>query len=164
MSVNQYPERISFGLLPEPEGRSASFITATVINMTILAVALYVGMMAKHVIEQHHFEQTELIFPTTPPPQPKVKVPPPPKLPTPPKPAEIKFQAPKINMPKPEPKPALKPIEMEAKLTVPEMRAAKPAIMLAPQPKAALTAAAPGAGLRRQSPRPRRCTLARLSA
>lgn len=143
MSVNQYPGRISFGLLPEPEGRSASFITATIINMTILAVALYVGMMAKHVIEQHHFEQTELIFPTTPPPQPKVKVPPPPKLPTPPKPAEIKFQPPKINMPKPEPKPALKPIEMESKLTVPAMKAAKPAIILAPQPKAALTAAAP---------------------
>ena len=68
--------------------------------MIILAVALYVGMMAKHVIEQHHFEQTELIFPTTPPPQPKVKVPPPPKLPTPPKPAEVKLAAPKINMPK----------------------------------------------------------------
>src|SRR5271157_189695 len=64
MSVNQYPGRTTFGLLPEPEGRSASFITATIINMTILAVALYVGMMAKHVIEQHHFEQTELIFPT----------------------------------------------------------------------------------------------------
>lgn len=143
MPVNYYPGRTSFGLLPEPEGRSASFITATVINMTILAVALYVGMMAKHVIEQHHFEQTELIFPTTPPPQPKVKVLPPPKLPPPPKQAEIKFQPPKIHMPRPEPKPALKPIEMEAKLTVPAMKAAKPSIILAPQPKAALRAAAP---------------------
>lgn len=143
MPANYYPGRTTFGLLPEPEGRSASFITATVINMTILAVALYVGMMAKHVIEQHHFEQTELIFPTTPPPKPKVKVTPPPKLPDLPKPAEVKLQAPKINIPKPEVKPALKPIEMEAKLTVPVMKEAKPAIILAPQPKAALRAAAP---------------------
>ncbi len=81
MSMNSYQGRVSFGLLPEPEGRSGSFITATVINLTILALALYIGMMAKHVIEQHHFEQTELIFPTTPPPTPKVKVTPPPKLP-----------------------------------------------------------------------------------
>jgi TonB family protein len=145
MPTNQYPAQISFGLLPEPEGRRASFITATVINMMILAAVLYIGMMAKHVIEQHHFEQTELIFPTTPPPQPKVKVKvtPPPKLPEPPKPTQVKMEAPKINLPKIEPKPALKPIEMEAKLTVPQMKAAKPAIILAPQPKAALTAAAP---------------------
>src|ERR1700733_9148619 len=81
MPTNQYPAQISFGLLPEPEGRRASFITATVINMMILAAVLYIGMMAKHVIEQHHFEQTELIFPTTPPPPPKVKLKPPPKLP-----------------------------------------------------------------------------------
>lgn len=143
MSMNPYQSRASFGLLPEPEGRSGSFITATIINMTILGLALYIGMMAKHVIEQHHFEQTELVFPTTPPPQPKVKVPPPPKLPEPPKPAEVKMDAPKINLPKPEPKPAIKPIEMEAKLKMPEMKAIKPAIVLAPQPKAALRAAAP---------------------
>jgi TonB family protein len=143
MPANYYPGRMTFGLLPEPEGRSTSFITSIVINLTILAVALYVGMMAKHVIEQHHFEQTELIFPTTPPPQPKVKVPPPPKLPPPPKPQEVKLETPKFNLPKPEPKPALKPIQMEAKLTVPTVKAAKPAIILAPQPKAALTAAAP---------------------
>ena len=142
---NQYPGRASFGLLPEPEGRRGSFITATIVNMTILALALYIGLTARHVIEQHHFEQTELVFPTTPPPQPKVTLPPPPKLPPPPRPApaEIKLDAPRINLPKPEPKPALKPIEMESRLKMPEMKAAKPAIILAPQPKAALTAAAP---------------------
>ena len=137
-----YPGRINFGLLPEPEGRSGSFVTATVINLMILAAVLYIGMMAKHVIEQHKYEQTELIFPTTPPPQPKVKVPPPPKLPEPPKPAEVKLEAPKINLPKPEPKPALKPIEIEAKVNTPQLKAAKPSIILAPQPKAALKAAA----------------------
>ncbi len=73
----------------------------------------------------------------------KVKTPPPPKLPPPPRPAEVKLEAPKINMPKIDPKPALKPIEMEAKLNTPQMKEAKPAIVLAPQPKAALTAAMP---------------------
>jgi TonB family protein len=145
MPVNQYPGLSHFGLLPEPEGRSASFITSAVVNLMILAVALYVGMAAKRAIQEHKYEQTELIFPTTPPPPPKikVKVPPPPKVPDMPKPREVKLEAPKINVPKPEPKPALKPIEMEAKLTAPAMKAAKPAIILAPQPKAALTAAAP---------------------
>ena len=143
MSMNHYPISATFGLLPEPEGRSRSFFTATVVNMTILALVLYVGMAAKHAIEQHHFQQTELIFPTTPPPQPKVKVTPPPKLPEPPRPAELKLEAPKINLPKPEPKPVIKPVEMEAKVKAPELKAAKPAIILAPQPKAALTAAAP---------------------
>jgi TonB family protein len=142
MPMNSYPGRINFGLLPEPEGRSGSFITAAVINMMILATVLYVGMMAKHVIQQHHFEQTELIFPTTPPPPPKVKVTPPPPLPEPPKPM-VKLDAPKINLPKIEPKPEPKPVEIETKLKMPEIKMAKPAITLAPQPKAALAAAAP---------------------
>jgi TonB family protein len=46
-------------------------------------------------------------------------------------------------MPKPEPKPDVKPIQMEAKLALPTVKAAKPAVILAPQPKAALTAAMP---------------------
>jgi TonB family protein len=142
MPIDTYSGRMSFGLLPEPEGRSASFITSAVINMMILASVLYIGLMAKHVIQAHHFEQTELIFPTTPPPPVKVKVPPPPKLPEPPKPEVVKLEAPKINLPKIE-KPALKPIEMEAKLKMPEIKLVKPAITLAPQPKAALAAAAP---------------------
>jgi len=143
MPMNRYPGPTSFGLLPEPEGRSTSFITSVTVNLIILGLVLYIGMTAKHVIEQHKYEQTELIFPTTPPPQVKVKVPPPPKLPDPPKQPEVKLEPPKINMPKVEPKPALKPIEMEAKLNTPQMKAAKPAIVLAPQPKAALTAAMP---------------------
>jgi TonB family protein len=143
MATTHYPGRVNFGLLPEPEGRSGSFITATVINLMILGAVIYIGLTAKRVIEQHKYEQTELIFPTTPPPQPKVKIVPPPKLPDPPKPAEVKLEAPKINLPKPEPKPETKPIEMEAKVKTPELKAAKPSIILAPQPKAALTAAAP---------------------
>jgi TonB family protein len=143
MQMNRYPGTVSFGLLPEPEGRTASFVTSTTVNVIILGLVIYIGITAKRIIQQHKFEQTALIFPTTPPPEVKVKTPPPPKLPPPPRPAEVKLEAPKINMPKIDPKPALKPIEMEAKLNTPQMKEAKPAIVLAPQPKAALTAAMP---------------------
>ena len=144
MQMSGYPGRMTFGLLPEPEGRSAPFVTSVTVNMIILGLALYVGMTAKHVIQEHKFEQTELIFPTTPPPQPKFKTPPPPKLPDLPKPKlELQMQQPKINVPKIEPKPVLKPLEMETRLNTPEIKAARPAIILAPQPKAALTAAMP---------------------
>ena len=144
MQMSGYPGQTSFGLLPEPEGRSTSFVTSATVNVIILGLMIWVGMTAKHVIQQRHFEQTELIFPTTPPPQPKFKTPPPPKLPELPKPKlEVQMEQPKINVPKLEPKPALKPLELEAKLNTPEIKSAKPAIVLAPQPKAALTAAMP---------------------
>lgn len=143
MQMSGYPGRISLGLLPEPEGRSAPFITSATVNLIILSMVIYIGMTAKQAIQQHKFEQTELIFPTTPPPQPKIKTPPPPKLPDLPKPKlEMQLQQPKINIPKVEPKPALKPLQMEAKLT-PQVQAPKPSIILAPQPKPALTAAMP---------------------
>lgn len=141
--MSGYPVNTSFGLLPEPEGRSAPFVTSATVNVIILGLVIYIGMTAKHVIEQHKFEQTELVFPTTPPPQPKIKPVPPPKLPDLPKPKlEVQMEQPKINMPKVE-KPALKPLQMEAKLNTPQIKAAKPSIILAPQPKAALTAAMP---------------------
>ncbi len=144
MQMSGYPGQTTFGLLPEPEGRSAPFLTSATVNVFILALMIYVGMTAKHVMQQRHFEQTELIFPTTPPPPPKFKTPPPPKVLDLPKPKlEMQMEQPKINMPKIEPKPALKPIEMEAKLNAPQMKAVKQAIVLAPQPKAALTAAMP---------------------
>lgn len=141
MSLAYTPGRTNFGPLPEPERSTASFVTSAVINGSILALVLYIGATAKHVLEQHHYEFTELIAPSTPPPEPKIKVQPPPKLPPPPEPPKLQMEAPKIEMPKPKPEP--KPIQMEAKLAQPEMKQAKPAIILAPQPKAALTAAMP---------------------
>jgi TonB family protein len=91
--------------------------------------------MARQTINQHRYEETMLILPAKePPPTPKVKIPPPP----PPKLPKVKFEAPKINLPKPE----LKPIQMEAKLAVPAIKAGRPAVILAPQPKSALAAAA----------------------
>ena len=102
MQMSGYPGRTSFGLLPEPEGRSAPFITSATVNIIIFGLVIYIGMTAKHALQEHKFEQTELIFPTTPPPQPKFKTPPPPKLPEPLKPKlEMQMEQPKINMPKP---------------------------------------------------------------
>ena len=135
------PGRTNFGLLPEPERSTGAFIASLVVNGSIMAAVFILGMMVKHVIVEHHYEQTLLIAPTTPPPPPKVKVAPPPKLPPPPEPPKVKLDAPKIEMPKPKPEP--KPIQMEAKLEAPVVKVAKPAIVLAPQPKAALTAAMP---------------------
>jgi len=142
MATDYTPGRTNFGLLPEPEGSAGPFIVSATINASILAFALIIGMTVKHVIEVHKYEFTELIVPTTPPPPIKVKVVPPPKLPPPPQPPKIQMEAPKIEMPKPKPEP--KPIQMEAKVTLPVVKEApKPAVILAPQPKAALTAAMP---------------------
>jgi TonB family protein len=135
------PGRTNFGLLPEPEGRSASFVTSVFINLTILATILIVGMMTRHVLQEHHYEVTELIVPSQPPPTIKVKMPPMPKVPPPPTPPKIQLDTQKIEMPKPKPEP--KPVQMEAKVNMPVIKPAKPAIILAPQPKAALTAAMP---------------------
>ncbi len=142
MPVNYTPGRTNFGPLPEPEGGTAAFVASATINASILALVLVISMTVKHVIEVHKYEFTELVAPTTPPPPPKVKVPPPPKLPPPPEPPKLQMEAPRIEMPKPKPEP--KPIVMEAKVALPEVKAApKPAVILAPQPKAALTAAMP---------------------
>jgi len=137
------PGRSNFGLLPEPERSPASFFTSLVINGLIVLIAIYLGSQVKKLVA-HKYEETILVLPTTPPPPPKIKLPEPPKitLPDPPK-IEVKLETPKIVMPKPEPKPEPKPIQMEAKVNMPVIKAAKPAVVLAPQPKAALTAAMP---------------------
>ncbi len=136
------PGQLTFGLLPEPEGRSVSFITSSLVNLSILGVLLYVGMTAKRVIERH-YEMTELIVPNNPLPPPKYKQPPPPPMPPPPEQPklQLELQPKQIQLPKPKPEP--KPVQMEAKLNLPKMDQAKPQIVLAPQPKAALAAAMP---------------------
>lgn len=140
MPVNYSPGRTNFGLLPEPEGRSVSFVISSTVNTAILVTLLLVGMMAKHVIQQH-FEMTELIAPAPPPPPEHIKQPPPPRLPPPPEQPKVELQPRQIVMPKPKPEP--KPVQMEAKLKVPMLETRRQAIILAPQPKAAFTAAMP---------------------
>jgi TonB family protein len=138
------PGRTNFGLLPEPERSRASFFASFAINGLIVLIAIYLGTQVKKLVE-HKYEETVLIIPTTPPPPPpKVKLPEPPKI-TPPEPPklEVKLDTPKITMPKPEPKPDLKPIQMESKVNLPVTKPDKPSIVLAPQPKAAMTAAMP---------------------
>jgi TonB family protein len=106
----------------------------------ILLLILIIGATAKKAIDQHRYEATLLVLPAKhEPPKPKEKLPPPPELPKLP---EVRFDAPKITMPKPEPKPDMKPIQMEAKVTMPAIKEAKPAVILAPQPKSALSGAA----------------------
>lgn len=143
MNYAYTPGRTNFGLLPEPERSPASFFTSMVVNGLIVLIAFYLGSQVKKLVA-HKYEETVLILPSTPPPPPKVKLPEPPKI-TPPEPPKIqvKLEQPKIVMPKPEPKPEPKPIQMEAKVNLPVIKAAKPSVVLAPQPKAALTAAMP---------------------
>jgi TonB family protein len=138
MQMNFSP---GFGLLPEPERNITSFLTSSAINGAILGVLFIVGMTARHVIQQQ-YEQTELIVPSQPPPPIKVKPPVLPKMPPPPQTPKLQMEAPKIQVQQPKP-PEPKPVQMEAKVALPTVKAAKPQIILAPQPKAALTAAMP---------------------
>jgi TonB family protein len=145
MPSTPYAGRARFGLLPEPERNPASFLTSCIINSAILALLIVFGTVAHHELEVRKMESTEIVFPVTPPPEIKVKVklPPPPKVPPPPKPQIAKLEAPKIAMPKIEPKPEAKPMPvMQEKMALPSTPAAKPQIVLAPQPKAALAQAA----------------------
>jgi TonB family protein len=111
-----------------------------VINVSIVILILVLGVLIKPKMVHHTFEETILVVPNTPPPPPKIKIETP-KLPPPPVMPEVKLEEPKIVMPKLEPKPD-KPIQMEAKLNTPTIKTPKAAIILAPQPKAALAAAA----------------------
>jgi TonB family protein len=143
LSENRCREDMHFGLLPEPEGRTRSFITSTIANGLILLLVLILGVIIKPKLVAHHYEQATMIVPDQPQ-QPKPKIEPTkikieaPKLPQP----EVKLDTPKLDLPKPEPKPE-KPIQLESKLNTPVLKEAKPSVILAPQPKAALAAAAP---------------------
>lgn len=131
----------TFGLLPEPETRPLAFVMSGGINVAIAVTAIIIGMTAQHVLQQH-YEMTELIVPSTPPPPAvKIRQPPPQELPPPPEPPKVELQPRQIEMPKPKPEP--KPIEMEAKVALPTMQPKPQTVTLAPQPKAALTAAMP---------------------
>jgi TonB family protein len=142
MPVYTHPVNTSFGLLPEPEGRGQSFLTSSIVNGLILVLLLVAGVLVKPKITQHTYEQTRLVLPdTTTPEKPKVKVEQP-RLPEPVRMPEVKLEAPKIQMPKLEPKPE-KPVQIETKLNLPTIKAPEQRVIEAPQPKAALAAAAP---------------------
>ncbi|WP_263359384.1 energy transducer TonB [Acidicapsa ligni] len=152
MQTNSYAGRARFGLLPEPERNPASIVTSFIINGAILILLLVFGTVAHHELEARKLEKTEIVFPTTPPPEIKVKIPPPPKMPAPPKPQIVKLEPPKIIMPKLEAKPDVKLPMVKEAVNLPKVAAAKPAVVLAPQPKAALSAAAAPALTPQQHP------------
>jgi TonB family protein len=131
----------TFGLLPEPEFRPLAFLMSGGINLLIAVTAIVIGMTAKHVLEQH-YEMTTLVVPATPPPPAiKIRQPPPQVVPPPPEPPKIVLQPRQIEIPKPLPAP--KPVQMEAKVNLPVIQPKPQTVTLAPQPKAALTAAMP---------------------
>ncbi|MGA2571883.1 MAG: energy transducer TonB [Terracidiphilus sp.] len=135
----EYTAGRTFGLLPEPEARPVAFVMSWGINIAIAATVIIVGMTARQVLQQH-YEMTELIVPNTPPPEPvKIKQQPPRELPPPPEPPKVQLQPRQIEMPKPKPEP--KPVQMEAKVNLPT-QPKQQTVVLAPQPKAALAAAA----------------------
>ncbi|HEY9128106.1 MAG TPA: energy transducer TonB [Acidobacteriaceae bacterium] len=145
MPSSTYAGRTRFGLLPEPESNPGSVITSFLINGAIVALALLLGSMVHHEVQVRKMDSMTLYVPSPPPPEVKIKVkiPPPPKVEVKP-PTVAKLEPPKITLPKVERQPELKPLPaMKDEAAVPKIQAAKPAVVLQPQPKAALTAAAP---------------------
>jgi TonB family protein len=136
----------TFGILPPPERRPGSFVISAILNTCLALLIIILGVITKKEIDKRKYEQTLLVLPEPEPPKPpapKIKLPPPPEIkPEPIVPKQLEQQ--KIIVPKQEVKPEPKPeIKLEAKVTPLPPVAAKPAVVLAPQPKAALTAAAP---------------------
>lgn len=125
------PQQAAFGLLPQPEGRTRSFVTSSIVNLAIFGVALYAGMSAQHVVEQH-YDETELIMPNMPVPSRIHKL----RPPTPPK---IEIQPSHVEPMKIRPV----PVHKEAKLTVPPLPRPAPRMALPRLVRPALAAAMP---------------------
>ena len=145
MPSNSYAGHARFGLLPEPESNPGSIITSVLINGAIVTLALILGSYVHHEVQVRKMDTMQLYVPSPPPPEVKikVKVPPAPKVDVKP-PVVAKLEPPKINLPKVERQPEPKPLPMmKEQAAIAKIEAAKPAVVLAPQPKAALTAAAP---------------------
>lgn len=134
MANNDTFDRGTFGLLPEPKGRTGSFALSTMLNATVAGIVLLLTIAQVHQVQKRE-EVTQLVFPVA---QPKPYVPPVPKvhyLPPPP----VNEAAPKIEMPKPlEPPP--KPVEVKLPApALPKLEAAPPRkVTPPPQPKVGL--------------------------
>ncbi len=143
MPTNPDAPPIRFGLLPEPERNPVTFLASAVLNVSLLILLLVLGTLAHQAIEQRKMESTILELPVSKPPEIKVKTPPAPKIPPPPLPETVKLEPPKINVPRQEIKPEVKPLPvMKETAALPNIPTPKPQIVLAPQPKAAMAMAA----------------------
>jgi periplasmic protein TonB len=112
-----------FGVLNDGKRSKGAALTAIIINCTIAALVLILGMIVKTnpIVAKR---LTELTLPPEPPkvtPAPKPPPPPPVKMPPPPK-----LETPKIKVPEPVKLPDIKPIEVPTP---------KPVVMEAPAPK-----------------------------
>jgi TonB family protein len=137
-SAEPIPEPVLFKLLPEAKKNTASLVTSCTLNCALIAFLLIVGTVAHHEIQLKKMETTEIYFPVTPSPKIKVKVPAPKRL-APVESKVAKLEAPKIKIPRIEPRPEIKIPIIKEQIVVQKMAA--PSVVLAPQPKVALAAA-----------------------
>ncbi len=72
MASDDFLNRGSFGLLPEPKDRLASFGLSTIVNLVIASILLLLAMNKIQQSETNHHYSTQLIFPGK---QPKLQVP-----------------------------------------------------------------------------------------
>lgn len=60
-------EFMTFGLLPEPEGRNKAFTVSLIVNVSVIALILILSiMMVQHQIVQRQLDATQLLLPITP--------------------------------------------------------------------------------------------------
>ena len=127
-----------FRLLPEAKKNTASLVTSCIVNGAFIAFLLILRTVAHHEIQIRKMETTEIYFPVTPPPKIKIKLPAPKRL-APMEPKVAKLEAPKIKIPRVEPKPEIKIPVIKEQVVL--QKTAAPSVVLAPQPKVALAAA-----------------------
>jgi TonB family protein len=75
MASDDLLNRNSFGLLPEPRDRMASFGLSTIVNLIIASILLLLTMNKIRQVETNHYYSTQLVFPVK---RPRFKVPRPP--------------------------------------------------------------------------------------
>ena len=131
---NPQPVQFShFGVLNDGSRSKGATVSAIVINCTIAALILILGMVVKTnpIVAK---KLTELTLPPEPPAQPAPKPPPPPPPPKIKMPPPPKIETPKIKMPEPVKVPEIKPVEVPTP---------KPVVMAPAPPKKVVPPPAP---------------------
>jgi TonB family protein len=134
----------NFGLLPEPKAPFGSFGVSLIVNLVLGVAFIWIAMLQLHRNPPlPRYESTQLVFPTAPPPPPKLPPVPPVKVTVPP--APLTELPPRIQIPvqpKPLPEPP-KPEIAHLNTPMPVIPPAPPkAVVAPPQPKTGLFASA----------------------
>ena len=143
MAVKYYPGTDQLRIAPRTRGRSRIFFTSSVVNGLILALLLYIGATAKKVIDEHKYEETVLIIPTAASAAAQDQVHPAAAAPADPQDAGDQARAAEDQDAQAGAETGTETHRRWKPRSTCPIKAAKPAIILAPQPKAALTAAMP---------------------